>query len=440
MTRNDTLTVEYRKQLIQRQINQKSELLRNQQHQLNQLKEQFEGFVLAPEVQQEITTTLNNIQQRCTHIQRSKTIKKLSHLYGGPLVLPQPSEGFLNLSNFSLTEAQKELLNLGLNCHLQPKFDRVDKVAETELLLQSLLTLETEGKVLVSPDLRPQLLAETTKRRSHKGSSLLSPELKQAAVDLRNNPDITVRRADKSSIYVLLNKEDYLSKLNLILSDTTKFKKISSDPTSKLKVKVNKLITANNAAIDHLHIPPIIGEYSPGYIYGNVKTHKPDAPLRPIISQVTTPTYRLAKQINGIITPYIPKKYSLRSIDEFLDILHSTNPQGIMPSLDVQSLFSHGPILPTINIIMDNVYHHPQLPPPKIPENILKQLLIACTTEAPFKSPTGHLFYQIEGVAMGSPLGCTFAEFYMCNLENSVLQNPDIRPHLLSASTPSSSN
>ncbi|XP_076029100.1 uncharacterized protein LOC143017947 [Oratosquilla oratoria] len=245
-------------------------------------------------------------------------------------------------------EAQKELL-LGLNCHQQPKFDRVDKVAETELLLQSLLTHETD------------------------------------AIDLRNNPDIIVRRADKSSIYVILNKEDYLSKLDLILSDTTKFKKISSDPTSKLKV--------------------------------------------------TTPTYRLAKQINSIITPYIPKKYSLRSIDEFLDILHSTKPQGIMASLDVQSLFTHVPILPTINTIMDNVYHHPQLPPPKIPENILKQLLIACTTEAPFRSPTGHLFYQIEGVAMGSPLGCTFAEFYMCNLENSVLQNPDIRPHLYHATT-----
>ncbi|XP_076030850.1 uncharacterized protein LOC143019032 [Oratosquilla oratoria] len=243
------------------------------------------------------------------------------------------------------------------------------------------------------------------------------------------SPDIIVRRADKSSIYVILNKEDYLSKLNLILSDTTKFKKISNDPTSKLKVKVNKLITANNAAIDHLHTP-IIGEYSPGYIYGNVKTHKPDAPLRPIISQVTTPTYRLAKQINGIITPYIPKKYSLRSIDEFFrHPSHYKAPRNHGIARCTVLILPRS-ILPTINIIMDNVYHHPQLPPPKIPENILKKLLIACTTEAPFKSPTGHLFYQIEGVAMGSPLGCTFAEFYMCNLENSVLQNPDIRPHL----------
>ncbi|XP_076057202.1 uncharacterized protein LOC143034738 [Oratosquilla oratoria] len=29
---------------------------------------------------------------------------------------------------------------------------------------------------------------------------------------------------------------------------------------------------------------------------------------------------------------------------------------------------------------------------------------------------------------MGSPLGCTFADFYMCHLENKVLQNPELRP------------
>ena len=172
------------------------------------------------------------------------------------------------------------------------------------------------------------------------------------------------------------------------------------------------------------------GEFSPGYIYDNVKIHKPNSPLRPIISQVPTPTYRLAKQLNSIISPYTPKKFSLNSVDEFLDILHSKKPQGIMASLDVESLFSHDPILPTVDIILNNVYHHPELPPPNVPENILKELLLACTTEAPFGSPTGQLYYQVDGVAMGSPLGCTFADIYMCNLENSILQDSDLRPFI----------
>ncbi|XP_076029861.1 uncharacterized protein LOC143018389 [Oratosquilla oratoria] len=359
---------------------------------------------------------------------KSKTIKKLSHLNGGPLILPQHSDGYINLSSHTLTEAQKEILNMGLNCHLQPAFDKEEKVAESVLLLQSLLQLQTEGKITVSPELRPQLLAETTRRRSYKKSSILSPELQQAARELRNNPDLIIRRADKSSIYVLLNKDDYFSKLDHILSDTSKFKKISSDPTRKLKVKVNNLITTNNAALDHLHIPPIVGEFSPGYIYGNVKTHKPNCPLRPIISQIPTPTYRLSKLLNDIIIPYIPKKFSLKSTDEFLDIIRSKQTQGIMASLDVQSLFTHVPVLQTVDIILQNAFHHPELPPPKIPEYILKKLLLACTTEVPFTDPSGQLYHQVEGVAMGSPLGCTFADFYMCHLENKVLQNPELRP------------
>ena len=69
----------------------------------------------------------------------------------------------------------------------------------------------------------------------------------------------------------------------------------------------------------------------------------------------------------------------------------------------------------TIQFIIKNVHDHPTLPPLKIPKKILTKLLIACTTQAPFRSPDGRTFVQIEGVAMGSPLGPTFANFYMGN-------------------------
>ena len=65
----------------------------------------------------------------------------------------------------------------------------------------------------------------------------------------------------------------------------------------------------------------------------------------------------------------------------------------------------------TIQFILTNVYDHPTLPPLKIPKNILTKLLIACPTQAPFRSHDGTTFAQIEGVAMGSPLGPTFANY-----------------------------
>ena len=92
-------------------------------------------------------------------------------------------------------------------------------------------------------------------------------------------------------MYVIMDRAEYLSKVNDILSDLSKFKKISKDPTEALKKKVNQLIIAANAAVGQEHFAKLVGEYKPGYMYGTVKSHKQNNPLRPIISQILTPTY-----------------------------------------------------------------------------------------------------------------------------------------------------
>ena len=46
------------------------------------------------------------------------------------------------------------------------------------------------------------------------------------------------------------------------------------------------------------------------------------------------------------------------------------------------------------------------------------------------EGPMVNYTYQIDGVAMGSPLGPTFANFYMGNLEKSVLSDQNIEPTL----------
>ena len=76
----------------------------------------------------------------------------------------------------------------------------------------------------VNPDVhQAQLLAEGTKQKGNTKSRILTPKLRKAAEELRNNSDLIIRRADKSSIFVLLNKADYLRKVNVVLQDTSKF-------------------------------------------------------------------------------------------------------------------------------------------------------------------------------------------------------------------------
>ena len=110
-------------------------------------------------------------------------------------------------------------------------------------------------------------------------------------------------------------------KIQNILNDRSKFIEIQKDSTENLKKKANKLISTLYATENLANLSKIIGDLKPGYIYGNIKIHKNGNPLRPIISQITTPTYKLAKTLNKIIQSYIPNKYMLTSTNDFLDII-----------------------------------------------------------------------------------------------------------------------
>ena len=164
-----------------------------------------------------------------------------------------------------------------------------------------------------------------------------------------------IRRADKAQILVVMNKTDYLDKVDSILSDTTKFQKIRKNPIEELKEKANNLIKAANKSMTS-KLEMVIGDYKPGYFYGNVKTHKDGNPLRPIISQIPLPTYELAKTLNTIIYPYVPAASTLKSSSEFVDLLKSQGKRGILASLDATSLFTNVPVEKTIDILSRYAY------------------------------------------------------------------------------------
>ena len=280
---------------------------------------------------------------------------------------------------------------LGYNYHLRKPYDQLHKQTELEILYNDILNLEAKNKITVKSTLKPLLLAEGYKHRCSNFKSTLPKKLLNAASQLRKNTQIIIRKADKSPTYVILNRDNYFSKLNTILSDSSKFQKVKADPTVKIRSKLNKII-ATLIKKKITIFSKIIGDYKPGYIYGNVKIHKKDNSLRPIISQCPAVTYNVAKEINKIISPYCPSQYSLKSSYDFVDLIHSNGSSNIIASLDVESLFTNVPVIDTINIICKCVYSHPSIQPPQISPEVLKELLYICTTQSPFLSPNGDLY------------------------------------------------
>ena len=85
----------------------------------------------------------------------------------------------------------------------------------------------------------------------------------------------------------------------------------------------------------------------PPLFYGAAKLHKPECPLRPIVSTIGSATYRVAREVNRILTPYNRTLPSfLQNSEHFVEELANVNiaPDEVMVSFDVKSLFTGVPI------------------------------------------------------------------------------------------------
>ena len=155
-------------------------------------------------------------------------------------------------------------------------------------------------------------------------------------------------------------------------------------------------------------------------LYGLPKLHKPDIPLRPILSMVNSPQHGLAKFLNAMLEPVIAyfARFIVKDSFEVVRRIRSVGAEStFVSSFDVKKLFSNVPLDEVISTSTDMLY---SLQKPSIKkENFMKLLRIA-TSEVQF-SFDGMVYSQVDGVAMGSPLGPTLANIFMGHLEYKVI-------------------
>ena len=92
-----------------------------------------------------------------------------------------------------------------------------------------------------------------------------------------------------------------------------------------------------------------------------------------------------------------------------------------MVSFDVASLLTYVPLEETIEIIFKKIYVNKEITT-DIPKLEMKELLILCTKNVHFTF-NNESYIQVDGVAMGSPVGPVLANIFMVELETSVIPN-----------------
>ena len=145
----------------------------------------------------------------------------------------------------------------------------------------------------------------------------------------------------------------------------------------------------------------------PPKFYGHPKIHKPDTPLRPIVSSCGFVTYGVAKELAKILK-YLVGKYShhINSTQDFVEqAKHITLAPGeCLCSYDVSALFISVPVDPVLNIIKDVLEKDHTLKERTVMEvsDIILQLEFCLkNTYFPFQD---QFYEQVEGAAMGSPV------------------------------------
>ena len=92
-----------------------------------------------------------------------------------------------------------------------------------------------------------------------------------------------------------------------------------------------------------------------------------------------------------------------------------------MANLDVDSLFTCIPLEETIDIYVDNLYNDNENPP-NIPKHNFRNLLNIATKETFFMSNNKY-YKQVDGIAMGSPLGPALANIFVGSFEGKWLRD-----------------
>ena len=154
----------------------------------------------------------------------------------------------------------------------------------------------------------------------------------KALRDLAKDTSVPILPADKGRAVVVMNTNDYTDKINNLLNDEKTYYKITDkrkNPTSNTEKSLNKLllqIKDQSASRDSnkeqlepkLYYKLHSTDSTPVSFYGLPKIHKENVPLRPIMSAIGSPTYKLSKYLANIFSPLQNNKYTVKNSASFV--------------------------------------------------------------------------------------------------------------------------
>ena len=324
-----------------------------------------------------------------------------------------------NISSRPLDENETQVLSYGLKHSVTPKRIPTDDIVSC---VESVLARQRELPESTKDDIRSRI-ASTLQSASLTDCNLTKDEL-HALRRLRNDKDIVILPADKGRVTVVMDKKDYTDKMDSLVNDKQTYEPLKRDPTPALQRRLNgKLLDLKKTETIDIQLYYRLRCRVPqsAKLYGLPKLHKPNIPMRPIVSFCGSPTYQLSKHLTNILKPLTDKsRHKLQSTDNFIDAIKTIQipDDHKLVSFDVKSLFTSIPLQLALDCTKTAINKSHYQPP--LPTDDLMDLLHLCLTSTYFQYNGKH-YKQLHGTAMGSPVSVVVAETVMQNIEEQAL-------------------
>ena len=433
-TQADKIVRKFKRAILNLEIKTTYQHLREIEHLLKSKIESLKASIPG-DVLKEFLTLESSKQARVDEKIKMNNINKLNRLRERVWFGFQHGENLdkrnmvVNLTDNSIPGEVMDVLALGPKFAVNPP--RQHKTTYTNLL--------TDAEYLITQAYKNNEEAKNQKRQVTNNilTNFINKPVKIDPVDthfqneyrktkswLTQNVDMCITTADKGNKTVIMSREQYSTKMTALLSDPSTYQIVQRDPSNKVKNSHNELIkklTIEEGLHKEVGSKLICHNGILGRIYGQVKLHKPDKPLRPIISTIGTTNYKTAKYMSDIIRRILGNT-QYDAIDSFKLASRlrqiSVPDDHILVSFGVINMFTNIPTNLVLQLIDERWNELKELTTLNKTQfcDILNLIFENC-----FFTYNNNTYKQIRGLPMGSSLSPALADLVLEKLISSTM-------------------
>ena len=170
-------------------------------------------------------------------------------------------------------------------------------------------------------------------KEDHKGKGQGILRQHRVLRNLRKNKNVVITKPNEGNWVIILDRKIYNNAIEDIISNTSKFEKLSEDPTLKREASLQHFLRKlkqknffNEIEYDKLYP----SGSAPARIYGTPKMQKFSSSdsfpkLCPIVLSIGTFNYNLASFLCYLLSLLVPNDYSCKDIFSFISQIKNAN-------------------------------------------------------------------------------------------------------------------